>query len=655
MSKTSRLPHSPSRRHLGSVLKPAAVAVLTTLLCAAGAHARGLDYDQLGDVDDLRLEDLANIKVTSVSKRAELLTDAPASIFVITGDDIRRAGATTLPEALRLAPNLQVAGVDARNYAITARGFNNAFENKLLVLIDGRVVYSPLFSGVYWDAQDVVLEDIDRIEVISGPGATMWGANAVNGVVNVITKRADQTQGTLAAVDGSRDRASGSVRYGGLSHGGSYRAYAKTARSDDLPRADGKEVLTGWHRNQAGFRADWGDTLQQSTVQGDAYQGALHQAGTVDIKIGGANLLGRMTRQTSAGAELSLQAYWDYTERNQPNAFIEHLNTVDLQLQHATKTGANQLLVGAGYRMASDHVQNDRAFAFLPGSRNMTWANVFVQDELALRENLRLTGGLKLEHNSYTGFEVLPTLRLAYKPTSEQLLWGALSRSVRAPSRIDRDFYSPTTPPLVNGVPHYTFAGGPDFESEIANVAELGYRAQLTPSLTWSATAFYSRYDRLRTGEMDSRGSIVFRNSGEGRSRGIETWGTWQAAAAWRLSAGLVAQRVTTDVKPGVTDLLSKTGLATSDPSNHWLLRSSFDVREGQELDLTLRHSGSLASPAVPAYTALDLRYGWRLAKGLELSLIGQNLLDHAHPEYGSAPNRTVFERALAVKLVWQH
>jgi iron complex outermembrane receptor protein len=500
----------------------------------------------------------------------------------------------------------------------------------------------------------VVLEDVDRIEVISGPGATMWGANAVNGVVNVITKRADQTQGTLAAVDASRDRASGTVRHGGLVNGGSYRVYGKTARSDDLPREDGTPVLTGWRRKQAGFRADWGNTLQQNTVQGDVYQGALHQGGTAEITTGGANLLGRLTRQTAGGSELSLQAYWDYTERNQPRAFIEHLNTIDLQLQQATQAGAHTLLLGGGYRLASDHVQNDVAFAFLPGSQNMSWANLFIQDEFALRDNLRLTGGIKLERNSYTGLEVLPNLRLAWKPVANQMLWGSLSRSVRAPSRIDRDFFSPTNPLTVNGVPRYSIAGGPDFESEIANVAELGYRAQFTPALSWSATAFFSRYDRLRTGETGSNGAIVFTNGGEGQTRGIETWGTWQAMPAWRLSAGAVVQNVSTSVKPGVRDFLSTTGLATSDPSNHWLLRSSFDLGESQELDLTVRHNGSLAGPFVPAYTALDLRYGWRIGKGLDLSLIGQNLLDHAHPEYGAFPGRTVYERALAVKLVWQ-
>lgn len=610
----------------------------------------------LGDVDDLQLEDLSNIKVTSVSKRPELLSDASSSIFVITGEEIRRAGAATLPEALRLAPNLQVARVDARNYAVTARGFNSAFENKLLVLIDGRVVYSPLFSGVYWDAQDVVLEDVDRIEVISGAGGTMWGANAVNGVINVITRRADQTQGVLAGGAANKKGANGEVRYGGLANGGSYRVYGKTARGDDFENANGKPDYFAWHRSQAGFRADWGTALQQTTLQGDAYRGKLGQFGTPDIVIGGANLLGRLTRQAAGGSELSVQAYWDYTERNQPRAFVEHLNTIDLQVQQSLQAGArNSLMWGAGYRLARDRVENGPGFGFLPGSLNMSWANVFVQDEFALRDNLRLTGGLKFERNSYTGMEVLPTLRLAWKPAADTLAWAALSRSVRAPSRIDRDFYSPSNPPVVGGVPRYTFAGGPDFKSEIANDAELGLRGQLTPALSYSATLFYTRYDQLRTGEIDRNGAVTFRNGGKGKARGIETWGTWQPLSSWRLSAGLVVQRISTELEPGVTDVLSKTGLATTDPSNHWMLRSSHDLGGSKELDVTVRHSGALPTPSLPAYTTMDVRYGWRIGRNLELSLVGQNLLDRAHPEYGAEATGMQTERTLAVKAVWTY
>jgi iron complex outermembrane receptor protein len=630
--------------------------VLATLFLASDAYAQTLALNS-HDLAELSLEELATIQVTSVSKRAQSLADAPSSIFVITGNDIRRSGASTLPEALRLAPNLQIARVDARNYAVTARGFNSPFENKLLVLIDGRTVYSPLFSGVFWDAQDVVLEDVERIEVISGPGATLWGANAVNGVINVITRSAADTQGGLAAVGGSRFEKSGALRYGGeMANGGHYRVYGKYADNDNLRTEAGGESLTGWHRAQTGFRTDWGSTGRSFTLQGDAYDGRLHQQGTQDIKISGANLNGRMSRTLEGGSTLSLQAYWDHTERNQPLAYAEHLDTFDIQLQHALQlTPSQQVVWGGGYRLAQDRVENGPSFGFLPGSFNMNWANIFAQDEITLTEKLKLTGGLKLERNNYTGVEVLPTLRLAYKPDASSLAWTALSRSVRAPSRIDRDLYSPTSPKLLNGVPQYTLAGGPDFQSEIANVAEIGYRAQPLPAFSYSATAFYSRYQRLRTLEPNPDGpGTVFLNGAYGRSRGIEMWATWQAMAKWRLSGGLVAQRIDTRLEPGSLDISGGTGLATSDPSNYWSLRSSWDIAEGKELDLMLRHMGALASPAVPAYTAVDMRYGWKLRRDLELSLVGQNLFDKKHAEYGAAPAATVYERTLFVKLVWR-
>ncbi|CAN5123981.1 TonB-dependent receptor plug domain-containing protein [soil metagenome] len=611
---------------------------------------------ELGNIDELSLEDLANIRITSVSKRSELLSEAPASIFVITGDDIRRAGATTLPEAMRLAPNLQVARVDARNYAVTARGFNNAFENKLLVLIDGRTVYTPLFSGVFWDAQDVVLEDVARIEVISGPGATLWGANAVNGVINVITKSAAETQGVLLAVGAGKDEKSGAFRYGGaFGDGANYRVYGKYIENDDTRRATGIPVLTGWRRQQVGFRTDWGNASQGTTLQGDAYEGSLHQAGTQDIRISGANLLGRFNTKLAGGSDFNVQAYWDHTERNQPGAFIEHLNTFDLQLQHSlTPAQDHSLIWGAGYRLGLDRLQNDKAFAFLPASLNMYWGNVFIQDEIALSEQLRLTAGAKIESNNYTGLEFLPTLRLAWKAAQNTLVWGSASRSVRIPSRIDRDFYAPPVPTLVNGVERYTLAGGPNFQAEVANVVELGYRVQPSPTLSYSATLFSSRYDKLRTLEPNGPNGSYFSNGAEGSTHGIEMWGSWQALPAWRLSAGAVGQRVSTTLKPGSLDSSGTTGLATSDPTHYWMLRSSYDIAHGHDLDLTLRHVGALKTPAVPSYTSMDLRYGWKVRPDLELSIVGQNLLERSHAEYGSAPGRSEYERSVFVKAVWR-
>ena len=454
---SARLPGSP--RITGKLAASALLFLSGGLACAATSGNAVLA--------DMSLEELANIEIISVSKRPESLADAPASVFVITAEEIRRSGAATLPEAMRLAPNLQVAQVDARNYAVSARGFNNPFANKLLVLIDGRTIYSPLFSGVFWDAQDVVLEDISRIEVISGPGATLWGANAVNGVINIITKPAADTQGMLAAAGASHREKTGVVRYGGaLEGGGHYRVYGKVAEGNDSRNGAGADVLTGWRRQQTGFRTDWSDASQQVTLQGDAYRGALHQAGTADIDIGGANLNGRITTRLGSDASLSVQLILDYTERKQPAAFAEYLHTLDAQVQHSVRLGdIHQLVWGGGYRMTLDHVRNENAFAFLPGAETLHWANIFVQDEIELSRKLRLTAGVKVENDTHTATEVLPTLRLAWKPAPDKLLWTSVSRAARTPSRIDRDFYMPSSPPVVNGVPQYALAGGPDFRS----------------------------------------------------------------------------------------------------------------------------------------------------------------------------------------------
>jgi iron complex outermembrane recepter protein len=630
-----------------------ATVLAAALLAAPAAAAVVPAPDE--DIAELSLEELANIQVTSVSRRSESLSDAAASIFVITGNDIRRAGATSLPEALRLAPNLQVARVDARNYAVTARGYASPFENKLLVLVDGRTVYSPLFSGVFWDVQDVVLDDVARIEVISGPGATLWGANAVNGVINIITKSSAATQGALLATTIGKDARDGAVRYGGrLAGDGHYRAYAKHAESDDTHTATGATSQTGWHRDQAGFRTDWGHSAQGLTVQGDVYDARLRQAGTPDIKVAGANLLGRVARTFADGSSATVQLYWDHTERDQPRAFRERLDTFDLQVQHAVRIRGNHIVWGGGYRLGRDRVENGPAFGFLPGTLDLHWANLFAQDEIALRDDLRLTAGLKIEDNNYTGVEVLPTLRLAWNPRPASLVWTSLSRAVRAPSRIDRDFYSPIHPRVVNGVPQYAVAGGPGFESETARVFELGYRAQPSATLSYSTTLFFSRYDRLRTLEPNPSGpGSVFENQADGLTRGIEAWASWQAADAWRLSAGGVVQRVGTTLQPGSRDLTGTTGLFTSDPTHYWQVRSTYDVGAGQEFDVTLRHVGALPRPAVPAYTAVDARWGWRVRPGVELSVIGQNLFDPRHAEFGAPATRSEYERALAVRVVW--
>jgi iron complex outermembrane receptor protein len=599
------------------------------------------------ELADLSLEDLANLEITSVSRRAERLSDAPASIFVITGDDIRRSGATSLPEALRLAPNLQVARIDSRQYAITSRGFNGtAASNKLLVLIDGRAVYTPLFSGVFWDAQNTLLEDVERIEVISGPGGTLWGVNAVNGVINVTSRRATDTLGTLASAGTGNLERGVAARHGvRLAGSGAFRVYGKFFDRDNTIRASGSDVVDEWNMGQAGFRADWGTGPSGFTLQGDAYRGKIDQAAPGDVRISGANLLTRWNRVSARGDRFQLQAYFDQTERDIPGTLEERLNTLDLDFQHSLPQAGKHLLTwGAGHRQSRDHLTNSAAFAFLPAERSLHWTNVFLQDEIALRDGLRFTAGAKVEDNVYTGTEFLPSARLAWKPQARNLVWAALSRAVRAPSRIDRELFAPGQPPFL-------FAGGPGFRSEISNVFELGYRDQPFPGTTYSATVYYADHDHLRSLERDASGTLVIGNRMEGKSTGLEIWGSLQASRSWRLSAGAVLLDQDLKLKPGSAD--STVAGAGNDPARQIMLRSSHDMRARQELDLILRYVGPLPNPSVPEYLALDARYAWQPRRDLEFSITGRNLLDRSHPEFGPAAARSEIERGLFLAVRW--
>lgn len=636
---------------------PTPLLLLAVLSLAPGARATGLAD---GDIADLTLEQLNEIVVTSVSRQEERLSKAAASLFVISATDIRRSGVRSLPEALRLAPNLQVARIDARNYAISARGFNGAFANKLLVLIDGRSVYSPFFSAVFWDAQSVVMEDIERIEVISGPGATIWGVNAVNGVINIITRSAKDSQGTLLSVAASSGEGDASLRFGGrLPHNGYYRAYAQAMASEDTETETGLNTYTGMQRRQAGFRADWGLEQGSFAVSGDAYQANLGQLGTRDIRLSGANLVARYMRQLGEDSALRLQFVLDHTERNQPNAYVDRLDTVELEGQHDVRFGLHKLSWGGGYRHSRDDNTPGPNFGFWPYERNMHWGNLFAQDEAALSPNLRATAGVKVEHNTYTGSEVLPTLRLAWSPDARQTVWGALSRTVRAPARADRDFVQPPTPVMIGGVPRFAVGASPEFESEVAKVLELGYRAQPGQNWSYSATAWYADYDKLRTLEPNAtaepyRGIFEFRNLAEGRTRGIELWARWQPMLRWRLNAGLVVQDIDTRLKPGSKDA-SSIGILINDPHSYWQLRSSHEIGERIQFDWTLRYNGSMPKPHVPSYHELDTNLVWKASQHIDVALAGQNLLHARHGEWGGYPGRNVFERRAVLKLTMRY
>ena len=605
------------------------------LAFAAAAHAAPEAPTVLAsrDLGDLSLEQLSNVVVSTVSGRAQPLSGALGSVYAISGDDIRRSGATSLMDALRLAPNLQVARAGALGYAITARGFNGTLANKLLVLMDGRSIYTPTFSGVFWEAQDTLLEDIDRIEVISGPGGVLWGANAVNGVINIITRSASATRGTLVGA-GAGTRESGLVtRTGGALADGSYRIYAKRWRWDDLDGADGARRRDGWDRLQAGLRADWSRGSDALTVQGDVYSVEGNQSPRPQ-GLHGAHLLARWQRSLDDGDVVGVQAYYDRTSREQ-----QHLDTVDVELQHTLgQRGAHGLLWGAGLRRSRDRIDNSAALSLLPADKTLVSWNVHVVDEIALGRDVDLSVGAKVDHNTYTGAEFLPSVRLGWRVAPEHLLWGAASRAVRTPSRFDRELFLPGRPP-------HLLAGGPDFESEVARVAELGYRGQLSADASLSTTVFFHDLDKVRT-IGPGGGAVQVQNNRHGHTRGVETWGSLRIAPAWRLHAGFTHLQTRLRVLPGRIDLQQPQNIG-ADPRSWWNLRSSHDLGGGWELDLLARRHGALAALRLPSYTAVDLRIGWRRAD-LDVSLLLQNLFDPGHVEWG--PGAAELQRTAFIK-----
>jgi iron complex outermembrane receptor protein len=611
---------------------------------------------------DLSIEELANIDITSVSKRPERLQDAPASVFVITADDIRRAGSRSLPEALRLAPNLQVARASNTGYYISARGMSgtsNSPANKLLVMIDGRSVYSPLFSGVFWDEPDVMLEDVERIEVISGPGGTLWGVNAVNGVINIITRHADDTRGDQLVLRGDSDGAQAAFRHGAGGPGHSWRIYGKVFGLGHSELANGKSIDDAWEQGQVGMRADWTRGVDRFSVNGNAWRGRQGQpapgavaapgagTGIDDIITRGANLTGRWEHTLDNGGSVSAQAYVDHRYREVPPTFTDSVGIADLQVQHSLPAmGAHSIVWGGEYRYSRDDVTNSRFVAFLPATDRQAWASLFAQDEITLTDSLRLTAGARYERNPYTGAELLPTLRLSWRVSPAHSLWAGYSRTVRAPSRLDVDAYVPGAAPFL-------LAGGPRVRSEVARVFEIGYRGQVGQDMSYSVTAFRNLYDHLRTTDIINGGSMIeFGNQMEGRAHGVEAWGSYQMSEAWRLSAGVTALRERFMLKPGSVDAgsVATTG---ADPAYTAQLRSSYVFDGTREMEVALRRVGALGRPAVPGYTALDLRFGWRFAPGMELSVIGANL-NGGHREYGVEQFASEAPRSVGVKLVWQ-
>ncbi len=634
--------------------------LLAALLGAASLAPaiQGQSEPQLPPPDTLKklsVEELLNMVVTSVSKRPEKLLDTASAIQVITGDDIRRSGATSIPEALRLASNLEVAQIDSRQWAITSRGFNNLFADKLLVLIDGRSVYTPLYAGVYWDVQDTMLEDLDRIEVISGPGATQWGANAVNGVINITTKSAQDTQGGLLLASGGTElRDSGGFRYGGqLAPNVYFRIYGKESDRSNSFKPNGDGANDAWQTEQGGFRVDWTAADNNLlTFQGDVYDGRMSQAsGLSDIRANGGNLLGRWSHELANGSDYKLQLYYDRTYRNIPGSFTQGLDTYDVDFQHHLPIGnAQDLVWGLGYRLVEDDIVNTPAEAFLPPNVGRVWLNAFAQDDITLRpDRWHLIMGSKIEHNDYTGMEFEPSVRTTWTPDRKQTVWAAVSRAVRTPSRIDIDLYSPAAPP-------YRIAGGPDVVSEKLLAYELGYRVQVDPQLALSISTFYNDYTDLRSLEPLSPPlpfPVVISSGLQGHSAGAELTADWRVTPAWRLRAGYTDLRTSSKPEPGTLAQSSNRSVA-HDPNQQFSLHSLLDLSARWEFDADARYVGPISSQVVPGYAELNLRIGWHPTAAWEISIEGMNLVHTQHAEFNSLGSRREIPRSVYAKTTWR-
>lgn len=642
-------------------LKGRAASYVACLAAFCGTQAQAA-----ANLFDRSIEELGELRVMSASRRSEPLRTAASAIYVITAEDIRRSGYTSIPEVLRLAPGVEVARDGTHSWTISIRGFNSDLSNKLLVLIDGRSVYSPLFAGVFWDAQDTLLQDIERIEVISGPGGTLWGANAVNGVINIITRSAAETQGTyLALGSGDEERLTVGIRHGvELSPDMAARAYFKYTDRDPSELPAGGEGVDDIQMAQAGFRMDWErDPRTLVTLQGDVYDAELgamirgdFEVGTLpgpdtpgNVDISGHNLLTRWRRGLSGGGDLSVQAYYDHTTRKIPGSFNEARDTLDLDVQHHFQAGKRHDIVwGAGFRVTSDELDNTTFAAFIPDERtDRTWS-FFIQDEIALwGDRASLIIGSKFEDNDYTGFEIQPNIRGTLNLTDRQMLWAAVSRAVRIPARLNTDLQltAPIDVPGL-GLPLYVFVSGTDaYESEELLASELGYRASIADNLSLDVSLYYNQYDRLQTQESPGLQVIgdppqyfaiyaTLENGMEG-----DTWGgtavvNWQPTHYWKLQFQYARLEFDLDLKPGSSnpDALS---IAGNSPSNQAALYSYLELPYDFDMYTGIRYVDELPSMDVPDYTSVDLNVGWQATENLRTSLTVRNLTDETHLEFG--------------------
>jgi iron complex outermembrane receptor protein len=626
----------------------------------------------------LSLEQLTSIEVTSVSRSRQSLGESAAAISIVTGEDIRRSGALTVPEALRLIPGIHAAQRNANSWAIASRGFSSVTSEKLLVLSDMRSIYTPLFSGVFWDAQDYVMEDIDRIEVIRGPGAALWGSNAVNGVINITTKSAQYTHGLhLGTGVGTEELARAAIRYGDAIAGQDlhYRVFAQytehDASSESFP-----DLSDDWRLGHVGVRADWLATDRDTvTMHAKAYRGNIGQLqpaaniigrpgpqGNLEAIISGQYLQGRWLRTLGEGSELDFRAYYDHTRRNDPT-FEDDLHTLDLDLQHSFQpTAAQHVTWGVNYRFTANRNEGKGVFNLAPPSSDDSLFSAFVQDQFSFADVVHLTLGTKLEHNDFSGFEWQPSVRAGWDVAPGQTLWAAVSRAVRVPTRLERDVAIDVTDPA--GDPVARLLGSRDFESEELTAYEIGFRWQATDTLFLEFAAYHNEYDKLVSLEFgepfleDGRTivPVLNRNLTEGHARGAEALVSYAPLTNWKVTASYAY--IDMQLEPHGEDLNRGDFVEDSTPRHQFGLRSFLDLPGRWQLDTQFRTLSAVrrlpdtvSGEGVPGYSELDVRVAWEATEDVELSILGKNLLHEEHPEFGSPGARGEIQRSVYARI----
>ncbi len=643
--------------------------------------------EQTPDLTQKSLADLMNIEVTSVSKREQKTSQIAAAVFVISREDIDRSGALNIPDLLRMVPGLDVAQIDASKWAISARGFNGQYSNKLLVLIDGRTVYSPIFAGVFWDSENVPLDSIERIEVIRGPGAAAWGSNAVNGVINIITLSAKDSQGgSFSAGAGNASVGPATIRYGAKARGiGAYRIFAEGFHVSMLPTLAGLDGHDDGRLIHGGFRTDTNLSAKDSlTTEGEIYQGNAGELAFTPISLmppesaivalrdrySGGNLLARWNRTFSPASKTSLQLYFDRTVRGD-TTYNLGLNTFDIDFQHHIVLGARQDIVwGLGYRVSMDDISPTLRISATPQNRRTQLFSSFAQDEIAIEpDRVHLSLGARVEHNDYTGFDFQPSARLVWTPNGKNSIWGAVSRADRIPARSDTDFRvnfealpGPGNVPIL-----VSLFGNPNQRNEKLTAFETGYRTTLTNRFSMDSTIFYNRYRDLTSVEpqasrIESNPPPIhllvpesFGNSLFGETHGVEVFANWKVARVWTLNPGYTFLAIHLHEFANSQDG-SIPGTQGGTPDHEAQLRSSVSLPWNLHWNASAYFVNRLPALLIPSYTRIDTGLNWQLGENLSLNFVGQNLAKDLHPEY-SGPNSTVqpglMRRAAYAKISW--